>query len=120
MKTQCHRCQKLDLNHSSSHGSTDQPQMVIFVDLIKGKRKGCAGCRLVCELLPLLNDYYTGLDDAYKLAVHYNRHCFTVETLIVLKDETQQLMWIGDFELCKTNGMSYYLRLRLIRVKPAC
>jgi hypothetical protein len=44
------------------------------------------------------------LDDACKLAVNYNHNFFTVETLITLKDETQQLMWIGSFELCKTNG----------------
>jgi hypothetical protein len=104
MKIQCHRCQKLALNHSHSGKSPDRPKKVIFADLIRGKRKGCAGCRLVCELLPLLNDYYTELDDACKLAVHYDHHCFTVETLIIRKDGTRQLMWIGDFELCKTNG----------------
>lgn len=104
MKIQCHRCQKLDLNHSDSGQSIDRPEKVIFARLIRGKRNGCVGCRLVCELLPLLNDYYTCPDDACKLAVHYNHHCFTVETVIIHKDGTWHLMWIGDYELCKTNG----------------
>jgi hypothetical protein len=104
MRIQCHRCRKLALNHLDRGESSDRPERVKFFGLLRGKRRGCAGCRLVCELLPLLNDYYTGLDDACTLAVHYNHYCFTVEKLITLKDEPQQWVWIGDFELCKTNG----------------
>jgi hypothetical protein len=107
MQIQCHRCQKLALNHSESGQSTEKSERAIFADLIKGKDKGCAGCQLVCELLPLLNDYYTGLDDAGKLTVHYSRHRFAVETLIILKDGTRRLTWIGEFKLCKKNGNRY-------------
>ena len=104
MKIQCHRCQKLALNHPDSGQSTDRWEAVIFARLIKGMCKGCAGCTLVCNLLPLLNDYLTERDDSCKLAVYYNRHCFTVKTLIVDKDEVEQWIWIGDYKLYKTTG----------------
>ena len=104
MKLQCRWCEKLALNHSGDGISTDRLEKILFIYLVKGMIEGCAGCRLVCELLPLLNDYCTVRDDACKLAVSYSNHCFTVDTLIVLKDGTRQWMWVGDFELCKMNG----------------
>lgn len=104
MKIQRQRCQKLDLNHSGNDRSFDRTERVFFSDLIKGKHEGCVGCRLVCELLLLLNDYYMRPDDAFKLVVHYIAYSFTVESLLILKDGTRQAIWICQFELCKTNG----------------
>ena len=108
MKLQCSWCQKLALNHPGSAQSTDWTKRVAFSALIRGKHEGCAGCRLICELLPLLNDYYTGPDDASKLSVRRVDHYFAVEIRITSKEGTRQRMWIGDFELCKTNGRCHF------------
>ena len=68
------------------------------------------GCRLVCECLPLLNDYYTGSSEPSRLFVHAaileanESRSEASWCLIFEENEGNNWKWIGEFELCKTTG----------------
>ena len=109
MKLQCRWCEKLALNHSGDGISTDRLEKILFIYLVKGMIEGCAGCRLVCECLPLLNDYCTGSGEPSGLFVHADfletndSHseapwCLSFAERIA----GNRWDWIGEFELCKT------------------
>lgn len=104
MQIQCLSCQELHLCDPDDSHSPRRPERVRFMDLIRGKDQGCTGCRLVCEVLPLLNDYCAGPYGFSRLFVHSVDHRLVVESLITLGSGVRQLMWIGEFELCKTSG----------------
>jgi hypothetical protein len=104
MQTQCVSCQELHLCDPDDSHSLRRPERVRFIDLIRGKDQGCTGCRLVCEVLPLLNDYCAGPYGISRLFVHSVDRRLTVESLIKLRDGNWQCMWIGEFELCKIGG----------------
>jgi hypothetical protein len=104
MQIQCLSCQELHLCDPDDNHLTRRPERVRFIDLIRGKDQGCTGCRLVCEVLPLLNDYCAGPYGVSMLSVHSVDRRLTVESRITPGDENGPCMWIGEFELCKTSG----------------
>lgn len=99
----CGSCQELHLCDPDEDESTRQPVRLRFIDLLRGRDDGCAGRRLICEVLPLLNDYCTGLRWISRFFVHVGRR-LTIESLITLRNGSWQLMWVGSFELCKIGG----------------
>jgi hypothetical protein len=108
MQIQCLSCQKLHLCDPDDDLYTHRPERVHFIDLIRGKAQGCTSCRLVCEVLPLLNDYCVGPYGVSRLFIRSTGLRLTVESIITLRDESRQWMWIGEFELCKTDGKWRY------------
>jgi hypothetical protein len=102
MQIQCLSCQELHLCDPDDSHSPRRRERVRFIDLIRGKDQGCTGCRLVCEVLPLLNDYGAGPYNISRLFVRSDDRRLTVESRITLEDG--DLQWIGEFELCKTSG----------------
>jgi len=108
MQIQCISCQKFHLCDPDDDLHTHRPERVHFIDLIRGKAQGCTGCRLVCEVLPLLNDYCVGSYGVSRLFIRSRGLRLTVESIITLRDGSRQWMWIGEFELCKTDGKWRY------------
>ena len=108
MQIQCVSCQKLHLCDPDDDHSTRRPERVRFIDLIRGKDQGCTGCRILCEVLPLLNDYGVGPYGDSRLYIRSTGPRLTVESIITLRDGSRQWMWIGEFELCKTDGKWRY------------
>jgi hypothetical protein len=104
MQIQCLSCQELHLCDPDDSHSPRRRERVRFIDLIRRKDQGCTGCRLVCEVLPLLNDYCAGPYGIFRLFVRSDDRRITVESLITLKHRNLQYMWMGEFELCKTSG----------------
>jgi hypothetical protein len=100
----CGSCQELHLCDPDEDDSTRQPVRLPFVNLFRGRDYGCTGCRLICEVLPLLYDYCTGPLGISRLFVYSVRRRLTVESLITLRDGSLQWIWIGEFELCKIGG----------------
>lgn len=101
---QCGSCRELHLCDPDEDEFTRQPVRLRFIDLLRGRDDGCTGCRLICEVLPLLNDYCTGLRGISRLFVHSVGRRLTIESLITLRNGSWQLMWVGSFELCKIGG----------------
>jgi hypothetical protein len=97
MQIQCLSCQELHLCDPDDSQSPRRRERLRAVDLIRGKDQGCTGCRLVCEVLPLLNDYCAEPYGISRLSVLYEDRCLTVESRITLKDG--DLQWIGESEL---------------------
>jgi hypothetical protein len=104
MRMQCGSCRELHLCDPDGDGSTRQPVRLRFLNLFRGRHYGCTGCRLICEVLPLLNDYCTGPLGIYRLFVYSVGRRLTVESLVTFRDGGQKLMWVGEFELCKIGG----------------
>jgi hypothetical protein len=104
MQIQCLSCQELHLCDHDDSQSPRRSESVRFIDLIRGKDQGCTACRLVCEVLPLLNDYCVGPYGVSILSVHSVDRCLTVESRITPGDGNGPCMWIGEFELCKNSG----------------
>jgi hypothetical protein len=92
MQIQCISCQKLHLCDPDDDLHTHRPERVHFIDLIRGKAQGCTGCRLVCEVLPLLNDYCVGPYGVSRLFIRSTGLRPTVESIITLRDESRQWM----------------------------
>lgn len=105
---QCGSCQELHLCDPDEDDSTRQPVRLRFVNLFRGRDHGCTGCRLICEVLPLLNDYCTGPRGLSRLFVYSVGRRLTVESLMTLRDGSRQLMWVGEFELCKIGGKQHH------------
>jgi hypothetical protein len=82
MQIQCLSCQELHLCDPDDSHSQRRRERVRFIDLIRGKDQGCTGCQLVCEVLPLLNDYCAGQYGFYRLFVHSVDHRLVVESAI--------------------------------------
>jgi len=108
MQIQCLLCQKLHLCDPDDSHTPRRPARVRSIDLIRGKDQGCTGCRLVCEVPPLLNERCAGPHGLSRLFVHFVDRRLTVELSIALRNESRQWMWIGEFELCKTDGKWRY------------
>lgn len=104
MKLQCPSCHKLALCDPGSGKSTGWVNRVAFADLVQGKGEGCTGCRLICEILPLLNDYREGPYGVPNLFVYSTGYGFTVESVVTLRSGTLKRIGLGIFELCKMNG----------------
>lgn len=94
----------------------DQTPLIRLEKILRGRDLGCIGCRLVCECLPLLNDYYTGSSEPSELFVHAgileadDRHseafwCLAFGEFV----KGNKWDWIGEFELCKTIGKQGFL-----------
>jgi hypothetical protein len=104
MRMQCGSCQELHLCNPGEDDSTRQPVRLPFHNLSRGRDYGCTGCRLICEVLPLLNDYCTGPRGISGLFVYSVGRRLTVESLMTLRDGSRQWMWVGEFELYKIGG----------------
>lgn len=111
MQLQCRCCQNLALCDPDQIRLSNQPKFIRLEKILKGRELGCIGCRLVCECLPLLNDYYTDSSESTGLFVHgtileaNESHgeaswCLTFAEFI----EGHSWTWIGAFELFKTTG----------------
>lgn len=83
----------------------DQLRPVLLGELLVGGGNGCAGCRLVCEVIPLLNDYGVEANGGCRLIVHLEEGkddgC-DLPWRIVVRDEEEG--YIGRFELYSTVG----------------
>lgn len=111
MQLQCRCCQNLALCDLDKIWLMDEPKFIRLEKILRGRELGCIGCRLVCECLPLLNDYYTGSSEPSGLFVHAailpadENHseaywCLTFGEFI----KGNIWSWIGEFELFKTTG----------------
>lgn len=82
------------------------PKRVRLDLLVKERDGGCTGCRMVCEVIPLLNDYCKDPLDVCKIFVYATvRPTGEVDGgmywSLIVEDEDGQL---GEFELYKMNG----------------
>lgn len=106
---QCGFCGGLSLRDPDHGRCVAKPMEIPLAKLIQGKDYGCDGCRLVCEVIPLLKDYYTEPADAEKLFVSAEGWSGTISPLVgnepwrlrVLDDNHR---CIGEFELFKADG----------------
>jgi arginine/ornithine N-succinyltransferase beta subunit len=79
--------------------------------VLRGRDLGCIGCRLICESLPLLNDYYTGSDEASGLFLHADSRegeegNGEARWSLIFEEFGKDNVWryIGEFEVCKITG----------------
>jgi len=111
MQLQCRCCRGLALCNPEQTRSVGKSDRVRLDNIIRGKRLGCTGCQLICESLPLLNDYYKGPDEPSDLFLyagshgadkHHSEAYWSLNFGEYLSDNT----WthIGKLELCKTTG----------------
>jgi hypothetical protein len=111
MQLQCRCCRSLALCNPEQILSVDQPTFIRLEKILRGRDLGCIGCRLVCECLPLLNDYYTGSGEPCGLFVHAGIiepndsrseafWCLAFREFV----KGNEWNWIGEFELCKTTS----------------
>ena len=117
MQLQCRCCQSLALCNPGRIQSSNPPKFIRLEKILKGRNLGCIGCRLVCECLPLLNDYYTGSSEPSGLFVHAvileaNESHGEASWCLTFAEFTERNDWqcIGEFELFKTTGeQDFYL-----------
>lgn len=112
MQLQCRCCQNLALCNPDQIRLADQPKFVRLEKILRGRELGCIGCRLVCECLPLLNDYYAGSSKPSGLFVHAAVFEATGEShseaswYLAFGEFIKRNVWqcVGEFELFRTTG----------------
>jgi hypothetical protein len=111
MQLQCRCCQNLALCNPDQIRLVDEPKSIRLEKILRGKDLGCMGCRLVCECLPLLNDYYMGSSEPSGLFVRAaireaNESHSEASWYLTFREFVEEKIWkwIGEFELCKSTG----------------
>jgi hypothetical protein len=97
----CCLCKQLALcEPDGAHGGEDETRVPLS-DLLEGRERGCDGCRLLCEVMPLLGGYYRSEVDAHN--IRFGRGSALLDEngigqwTLVVEDENNN--WIGEFEL---------------------
>jgi hypothetical protein len=97
----CYKCKRLRLCEPDTGYGGEHKARVSLSNLVEGKERGCNGCRLVCEVLPLLGGYYRSEADAH--SIWFGRGTALLDGdgtgpwTLVAEDENKD--WIGEFQL---------------------